>query len=218
MYLKKTQKQPPHTEKDRQNPNDLAGSETAVNLIIENTIATHGQALKILARLAPVIKKIAALCIAALSNGGKIIFMGNGGSAADAQHLAAELVGRFKRDRQALGAIALSVNSSTLTAIGNDYGFESIFSRQLEALANPRDLVVGISTSGKSINVINAVKKAKELGLLTVGLLGADGGKLKSLVDTSLIIPLPETARVQEMHILAGHIICEIVESEFSGE
>ncbi|MFA5270938.1 MAG: SIS domain-containing protein, partial [Candidatus Omnitrophota bacterium] len=161
------------------------------------------------------IKEISALFVSALRKNGKIIFMGNGGSAADAGHLAAELVGRFKKNRKALASISLSSNISMITAIGNDFGFEEVFSRQIEALAKPNDLIVAISTSGESVNVIRAVQKAKELGLKSVGFLGKNGGKLKDIVDTFLIISTDDTPRIQEMHILAGHIICEIVEAEF---
>lgn len=152
--------------------------------------------------------------ISAFNKGGKIIFFGNGGSAADAQHLSAEMVGRFKKDRNALPSIALTVNSSILTALGNDYGFDTVFSRQLQALGKPEDIAVGISTSGESQNVITAITTAKEIGIKTVGFLGRNGGRLKNLVDTAVTVPLQDTARIQEAHILLGHIICEIVEKE----
>jgi len=184
--------------------------------IVQNAIAKHREALKNLEVNAQTLVKIAQLFISALKNKGKIIFMGNGGSAADAQHLAAELVGRFKKDRAPLAAIALSTNTSILTSLGNDYGFDQIFVRQIQALANPNDVVVGISTSGKSKNVIKAIKKAKELGFKTVGILGNDGGDLKAIVDMDLTIPSAQTPHTQEIHILAGHIICEIVEDALS--
>ena len=158
------------------------------------------------------LKQIASLCIWTLQNKGKIILMGNGGSAADAQHLAAEFIGRFKIDRAALPALALSTNTSILTCVGNDYGFDEIFERQITALAGPADIVIGISTSGNSNNVVRALKKAKEKGIKTVGLLGKDGCQIKKLVDVALVIASSDTPRIQEMHILAGHIICEIVE------
>jgi len=186
--------------------------------IISSSIAKHKEALSFLEDNQKAIGEIASLFVSALKNKGKIIFMGNGGSAADAQHLAAELVGRFKKDRAPLAAIALSTNTSTLTAIGNDFGFEEVFLRQVEGLAAPCDLIVGISTSGKSKNVVKAIKKARELGLKTVGFLGGDGGDLIDAVDLSLVIPSSDTARIQEMHILAGHIICEIVEVQFFGQ
>lgn len=184
--------------------------------IINNSLINHKEALKILEAALSQLEEIASLFITTLKDGGKIIFMGNGGSAADAQHLAAELVGRFKSNRKALSSIALSTNTSIITAIGNDFGFDEIFTRQIEALAKSEDLVVGISTSGNSMNIIKAIKKAKEMNVRTVGFLGKDGGKLKTMVDFSLLIPSSDTPRIQEMHIFAGHIICEIVEKEFS--
>ncbi|MFA5338365.1 MAG: D-sedoheptulose 7-phosphate isomerase [Candidatus Omnitrophota bacterium] len=184
--------------------------------ITKKSLENHLQAFKLLESSQEKIKEIAKFFIFSLRNSGKIIFMGNGGSAADAEHLAAELVGRFKKNRKAYAAISLSSNICIMTAIGNDYGFDEIFSRQIEALAQKNDLVVAISTSGESQNVIKAVARAKELGLKTVGFLGKSGGKLKGLVDLSLLISTEDTPRIQEMHILAGHIICEIVEEEFS--
>jgi D-sedoheptulose 7-phosphate isomerase len=183
---------------------------------IKDSIDRHKQALVFLEENSAKIEEIASLFISILKNKGKVIFIGNGGSAADAQHLAAELVGRFKKDRAPLAALALTTNTSTITAIGNDFGFEEIFTRQLESLAKTNDLMVGLSTSGESENIIRTTMKAKELGLKTVGFLGKDGGKLKNLVDIPLIIPSSDTPRIQEMHILAGHIICEIVEERLS--
>jgi D-sedoheptulose 7-phosphate isomerase len=179
--------------------------------IIEKSLTGHKEALEMLAKNSQIIKDIADTCVASLKKGGKIIFMGNGGSAADSQHLAAELVGRFKKNRAALAAISLTVNTSILTCIGNDFGFDEVFSRQIEALARPQDVVIGISTSGRSANVIKAIKKAKELGSKTVGFMGS-GGDLASIVDIALKIYSLETPRVQEMHILAGHMICEMIE------
>jgi len=186
-----------------------------IDTIIKDSLKGHLEAFKSLEAHQELIKQVAALFISSLRGDGKIIFMGNGGSASDANHLAAEFVGRFKKNRKPLAAISLSNNIPIITAIGNDFGFEEIFSRQLEALAKPGDIVVAISTSGESQNAMVAVKKAKELGLKTVGFLGKSGGKLKDIVDVSLIVPANDTARVQEMHILVGHIICEIVETEF---
>lgn len=143
---------------------------------------------------------------------GKVILFGNGGSAADAQHLAAEFVGRFKMERDVLPAIALSVNTSIITALGNDYGFDLIFSRQIEAWARTEDIVVGISTSGNSVNVLEGMKKAKELGAKTIGLTGAYGGKLTEVSDLVIAVPSSETCRIQEGHITIGHIICYVVE------
>jgi D-sedoheptulose 7-phosphate isomerase len=147
-----------------------------------------------------------------LQRGGKIILCGNGGSAADAQHLAAEFVGRFTTDRAPLAAIALSTDSSALTAIGNDYGFEHVFSRQVLALGNPPDVIIGISTSGRSKNVLNAMKVATERGLKTIAFSGGDGGSLASMVDIAIVVPSTSTARIQECHITLEHIMCEVVE------
>ena len=153
-----------------------------------------------------------------ISAGGKLLLMGNGGSAADSQHLAAELIGRFKKERKAIPALALTVDSSSLTALGNDYGFESIFSRQVEALANPNDAIIGISTSGNSKNIIRALNLAREIGAKTIGLMGNNGGVMKDCVDIGIIVPSNDTARIQEVHITIGHIICEIIEQDLIHE
>ena len=153
-----------------------------------------------------------------LSNGGKLLLMGNGGSAADCQHIAAELIGRFKKERKAIPAIALTVDSSSLTALGNDYGFDSIFARQVEALATSNDAVVGISTSGNSKNVILALNLARKIGSKTIGFMGNDGGDMKNCVDIGIIVPSNDTARIQEVHITVGHIICEIIERDLINE
>ena len=157
----------------------------------------------------------ANICIDSLKQGGKILIFGNGGSAADAQHIAAELVGRYKLERKGLSAIALSTDTSSLTAIANDYGYEHVFDRQIEALANPEDVAVGISTSGNSSNVINALQSAKNIGCKSIGLSGKFGGDMNKLCDVNLVIPAKDTARIQEMHILVGHIICHLIELEF---
>ncbi|MBT5261226.1 MAG: D-sedoheptulose 7-phosphate isomerase [Nitrospina sp.] len=149
-----------------------------------------------------------------LQKGGKLILMGNGGSAGDSQHIAAELIGRFKKERRAMPAIALTVDSSSLTALGNDYGFETVFERQVEALAQANDAVVGISTSGNSENVVRALKKANALGAETIGLTGNNGGKIKEVANLSIVIPSNDTARIQEVHITIGHIICELIEED----
>jgi D-sedoheptulose 7-phosphate isomerase len=162
-----------------------------------------------------VVSGIAAVCeilIEALRKGNKPILFGNGGSAADAQHIAAEFVGRFAVNRPALPALALSVNTSCITAIGNDYGFDLVFARQIEALGRAGDVAIGISTSGNSSNVIHAMAVARKMGLRTVALTGASGGKLKTAVDHCLCAPSEETPRIQECHILMGHIIAELVE------
>jgi len=158
---------------------------------------------------------VAKLAIAALKAGNKIIFCGNGGSAADSQHLAAELVSKLSYDRPALAAISLTVDTSALTAIGNDYGFVHAFSRQVAAIGSAGDVLVGISTSGKSANVVEAVKIAKEKGLKTVGFLGQDGRDIGKLVDLQINIPDLETPKIQEGHIAVGHIICALIEEEF---
>lgn len=147
-----------------------------------------------------------------LKRGGKAIFFGNGGSAADSQHLAAEFVGRFKKDRRALAAVALTTDTSILTSLANDYGYEVIFAKQIEALGNKGDVAIGISTSGKAKNVIMGIKRAKEMNLKTIALTGGDGGILAKQADMSLIVPSKITARIQEAHITVGHIICELAE------
>jgi len=147
-----------------------------------------------------------------------VLICGNGGSAADSQHIAAELIGRFKKERKAIPALALTVDSSALTAIGNDYGFETIFSRQVEALATPNDAIVGISTSGNSKNIILALNLARKIGSKTIGFMGNDGGGMKDCVDVGIIVPSNDTARIQEVHITIGHIICEIIEQDLIHE
>lgn len=162
----------------------------------------------------PGIAAVATLLAQTLARGGCIFWLGNGGSAADSQHLAAELVGRFKKNRRALRSIALSTDTSVLTCVANDYSYEDIFSRQVEALGRSGDAVIGISTSGNSENVIRAIEKAKEMGLSTVSLLGKGGGRSKSLADQTLVVGSDSTARIQEMHILIGHILCDLIEQE----
>lgn len=159
-----------------------------------------------------IIAKVSEVLVDAISEGNKVVLFGNGGSAADAQHIAAEFIGRFAFDRPALPALALSVNSSCVTAIGNDYGFDLVFARQIEALARPGDLAIGISTSGNSSNVLQGLSVARKMGLGTVALTGCTGGKLKSVVDYCISAPSNETPRIQECHILIGHIISELVE------
>ncbi|MGE5582064.1 MAG: SIS domain-containing protein [Bacillota bacterium] len=158
------------------------------------------------------INTFARECRKALESGNTIFFMGNGGSAADSQHLAAELVGRFQKERKAMAAVALTTDTSIITSVGNDYGFESIFYRQVEALVKKGDVVVGISTSGNSPNVLKAIAKAKEEGAYTIGMTGENGGTLNSICDLCIKVPSKVTARIQEAHILIGHIICELIE------
>ncbi|ABQ27037.1 D-sedoheptulose 7-phosphate isomerase [Geotalea uraniireducens] len=167
--------------------------------------------------LAPKIAAVADLLVDALGNGKKLLVMGNGGSAADAQHFAAEIVGRFKMERRGLPAIALTTDTSILTAIGNDYGFEQIFRRQIEALACEGDVVVGISTSGTSKNVHGALLLADQVGCRTIGLLGKDGGTIREIVDVDLTVSCDDTPRVQEGHITIIHIICDLLEKRLFG-
>jgi D-sedoheptulose 7-phosphate isomerase len=153
-------------------------------------------------------------CVASLKSGGKILFFGNGGSAADAQHLATELVVRFCKNRPSLAAIALTTDTSALTAIGNDFGFEDLFSRQVEGLGRKGDVAIGISTSGNSPNVLKALALARKMGLVTAGLGGGTGGKLPEVADIALVVPSITTARIQECHILLGHMLCGAIEAE----
>ena len=158
----------------------------------------------------------AKICIKALNNNGKILIMGNGGSAADAQHIAAELVGRYKTERAGLPAISLTTDSSVITSIANDYGFLHVFDRQINALAKKGDVVIAISTGGTSLNVIKALVAANKLGCKTIGLSGKGGGEFNDLCDVNLIVKSNDTPRIQEMHILIGHTICHLIEQEFS--
>jgi D-sedoheptulose 7-phosphate isomerase len=175
---------------------------------IQESIAVKEQ----LVGMAQLIADASRLIVASMRNGGKLIVFGNGGSAADAQHLSAELVGRYRQDRKAFPAIALTTDSSALTSISNDYGFDTIFSRQLEALGKPGDVVVAISTSGNSPNVLQALATAKKLGITSIGLTGKSGGKLRSSVDVCLTVPSDSTPRIQEAHSLIIHILSGIVE------
>ena len=168
--------------------------------------------------LAEPVADAAERIVAALRAGHKVLLCGNGGSAADAQHIAAELVGRYIRERRGLPAIALTTDTSALTAIGNDYGFDRIFVRQVEALAQAGDVLIAISTSGNSPNVLQAVAMARKLGLATIGLSGRDGGALAGAVDLCLVAPHEETARIQEVHITIGHILCDLVEAAMVDE
>lgn len=168
--------------------------------------------------LKPKIETLAQKVAFSFTSGGKLLVFGNGGSASDAQHLVAEFVGRFELKRNPLAAIALTCNSSVLTSLANDFSFDEIFSKQVQALANPSDIVIAISTSGSSQNVIEGVKKAKETGCYTCGLLGKDGGKLSGLVDLPIIVNSPDTPRVQECHILICHLLCALVEEKLAGK
>ena len=169
-------------------------------------------------KLLDVIEKVAKECVEAYKRGNKTIFAGNGGSAADAQHLAAELVGRYAFDRDSIPSLALTTDTSALTAIGNDYGYDKVFSRQLFGMGVKGDVFFGISTSGNSKNLINAFNVAKEKDIISVALVGRDGGEMAKMADFSIIVPSNSTPRIQESHILIGHIICDIIEKELFGE
>ena len=168
--------------------------------------------------LADVIADAARIILNVYRAGGKVLLIGNGGSAADAQHIAAELVGRFKLERVGLPAIALTTNTSSLTALANDYGYDTVFSRQLEALANDRDVLIAITTSGTSTNILKAVEMARSKGLVVIALTGENGGKLKDMADSTIVVPSNDTARIQEAHITIGHIICHLVEKGLFNE
>lgn len=163
-------------------------------------------------RLIPEIKIFADICITALSTGHRIFFMGNGGSASDSQHLAAELVGRFKCERRGLPGIALTTDTSIITSIGNDYGYDQVFVRQVEALVTKGDVIIGISTSGNSKNIVKAMESAKELDAITIGMTGENGGELENHCNLCIKVPSRKTARIQEAHILIGHIVCEMID------
>ena len=182
---------------------------------ILNEIDAHLQSIRKLESLVPNLEIAAKMLINTLKNGGKILLCGNGGSAADAQHIAAELTGRYKKEREGLSAIALTTDTSALTAIGNDYGYDYVFSRQCEALARSGDLLWGISTSGNSKNVLNALEKAREAGCKTLGFSGRDGGAMREFCDILLVSPSNDTPRIQEMHILMGHILCDLIEKSY---
>lgn len=164
--------------------------------------------------LFPLISEVGIAMQSCVKTGGKILLMGNGGSAADSQHIAAEIVGRFKKERKGMPAIALTTDSSILTSVANDLGYENIFARQIEALCTDKDLVIGITTSGNSANVVNAIQAATDVGATTIGLTGGTGGKLTSICDHNIVVPSNVTARIQEAHIFIGHCLCEILESE----
>jgi D-sedoheptulose 7-phosphate isomerase len=182
---------------------------------IENSIEIHDH---LIVECLPSLTAAAAALISSYRAGHKALFFGNGGSAADAQHLAAEFVGRYLRQRDPLPALALNANSSAVTAIANDYGYEQVFVRQLRALAGPGDVAVAISTSGNSPNVVEAVVCARQLGLFTIALTGAEGGRLGKLVDVLVAVPSRETPRIQECHILLGHALCDAVERAVAEE
>ena len=176
----------------------------------------HKKVIDSLDSMIPMLEKSSEKIIASLKSNGTIFWMGNGGSAADAQHMAAELLGRFKKERRALASIALTTDSSILTSLSNDYNFDIIFSRQLEGLCKPQDVVIGLSTSGNSKNVLLGIEAAKNIGAYTIGFTGNDGGKLKDITDLCFVIPSKNTARIQEAHQLLCHTLCECVEEVLS--
>lgn len=169
------------------------------------------------AALLETLERAAKAVVRAVRSGGKVLLFGNGGSAADAQHIAAEMAGRYKLERPGLAAVALTVNTSVLTAVANDYSFEHVYARQVEALGAPGDVAIGISTSGNSMSVVHGLEAARRKGLVTIAMTGASGGRLKSQAEVCLPAPSNETPRIQECHILIGHILCEYVEAELFG-
>lgn len=184
-------------------------------MAFDKAIAEHLEVVSQVADQRPVLEAIARAMAATLKFGGKILWCGNGGSAADCQHLAAEIVGRFRRERKGLPSLALTTDTSILTAVANDYGFEMVFSRQVEALASAGDLLVGISTSGNSKNVVNAMEAARAMGVATVAFTGSGGGRLATIADHLFAVESRDTARIQEAHILAGHMLCDWVECDW---
>lgn len=182
--------------------------------VFDAALAEHLEVFGALRALEPAIGRTARRLADALRAGGKVMFCGNGGSAADCQHIASELTGRFVDDRRPLGGLALTTDTSALTSIGNDYAFDAIFERQVRALGRAGDVLVGVSTSGQSRNVLRAVQAARGLGVTTVGLLGRDGGALRDACDDAVIVASRTTARIQEAHIFVGHVWCSLVEQQ----
>lgn len=185
-----------------------------MNSLFARNLAEHLALFESLNALDEVVSRAGTIAAQALQAGGKLMFCGNGGSAADSQHLAAELTGRFIQDRRPLAALALSTDSSALTCIANDYTFDEVFARQVQGLGRKGDVLVGISTSGNSRNVIRAVEEARALGITVIGLLGRDGGALHALCDLAIVVPSQVTARIQEAHILIGHTLCGEIEQQ----
>jgi D-sedoheptulose 7-phosphate isomerase len=181
--------------------------------IFAGAMAEHIKVITSLRDLEPLLHRAAEAMVTALKSGHKIFWCGNGGSAADSQHMAAELVGRFRRERKALPSIALTTNSSIVTALGNDYGYDVVFQRQVEALAAKGDVLVGISTSGNSKNVCGALEQARKMGVFSIAMTGADGGRCAEIAELALRMPSRETPRIQEAHTLCAHMICDYVES-----
>jgi len=185
--------------------------------LLQESVAVKQQYLNDSAEIEK-LEQLAQLCISALQQGNKILLAGNGGSASDAQHIAAELVGRFETQRPGLAAYALNTNASSMTAIANDFSYDHIFARQLQALGRKGDVFLGFSTSGNSPNVVNAIEQARSMGVSAIGLTGAGGGKMAQLCDICLMVPSQRTARVQEVHICIGHILCGLIENHISLE
>jgi len=190
--------------------------ETALAHVVASLQQGADLRLKVGKDCAPTIVKAASIITNCLRSGGKLLFFGNGGSAADAQHLAAEFVGRFVLERPGLSAIALTTDSSILTAVGNDYGFEQVFARQIQALGRSGDVAIAISTSGNSPNVLEGVREARKHNLKLVGMTGKDGGALARQADVAIRVPSTSTARIQECHIAIGHLFCELVDEDFN--
>lgn len=201
----------------KENNSVAAASSVSVRDVITNSLGEHLKVFEtLLTRKIDAIEQAAEMLVRTISSGRKILICGNGGSAADAQHIAAEFTGRYERERRALAAIALTTDTSALTAIGNDYGFERVFARQVEALAEPGDCLIAISTSGNSPNILAAVVAAKRIGCKTIGLTGQLGSNLSSLCDAAILVPSTRTSRIQEAHIAVGHIFCEIIDGSLS--
>jgi D-sedoheptulose 7-phosphate isomerase len=186
------------------------------NKIIQSLFAEHIQISKnTLAKCENDLAKVAKICIKALKQGNKILLFGNGGSASDAQHISAELTGKFSKERDGLCAFSLSTDTSAITSIGNDYGYEHIFSRQINGVAKKNDVLIGISTSGTSANVVCGLEEGLKMGCINIGFSGKSGGYLNKLCDVNLVVPSDNTARIQEMHIIFGHSICQLIDNEF---
>ena len=185
-------------------------------MIFKKNLEEHINLIQKLPEIESNINDAADIMYKALKNNGKLIFCGNGGSASDAQHISAEFIGRFVNERPPIHSIAISTDTSALTCISNDYGYENVFSRQIQGIGTPNDCFIGISTSGNSMNIINALKQANKMDISTIGILGRDGGKMLDFCDYNIIVPSSITARIQEMHILIGHTLVEIVEHKLN--
>lgn len=198
---------------------EKTGKKAKIGEVVIRELEESASIKKMMAEnLSDIIADAAQIVLNAYKAGKKVFLVGNGGSAADAQHIAAELVGRFKLERRGLPAIALTTDTSILTALANDYGYEAIFSRQLQSLADDKDVLIAITTSGTSPNILEAVKTAHSKGMFVIGLTGGNGGKLKDEADLTIVVPSADTARIQEAHITIGHIICLLVEKELFGK